>query len=294
MPTTYTTNKRLATQAATENPGVWGSGGVNGDDINTGICALIDGQLAGVAAFSVSSSNVTLSYANVQSAMFRFTGTLLASIVVSPDTGGSPIAANYFNGFYYWENLCSGNFSITLTTANGSVVLPQGRRGVVFVSATATLAPRIVAIAGSAVADPIPAGSRTLWYNASAPSGWTAVALNDYAVKIVTNGSGGATSGSVAYSTLFATTAVGATTLTVNQIPLHGHPFRVTTGADTDAGGLGGFVLDQDDMTNRSAFTGTPSSAAGEQIGGTGGGASHTHALDMQVLTAAFVLATKD
>jgi microcystin-dependent protein len=291
MPTTYTTNKRLATQAATENSGVWGAGGTTGDDLNTGVMGLVDTQLAGVATFSVSSSNVSLSYANVQSAMFRFTGTLLANIVVSPAVGD---ATTYFNGFYYWENLTSGSFSITVTTANGSVVLPQSRRGVLFVSATATLAPRIVAIAGSATADPIPTGARTLFYNTSAPAAWTAFAMNDYAVKVVTTGSGGVLSGSVAYSTLFARTATDAHTLTTAQIPLHGHPYRVTTGADTDAGGLGGFAMDQDDMANRSAFSGTPSSASGEQIGGTGGGASHTHDLDMRVLTAAFTLATKD
>lgn len=238
--------------------------------------ALMDSQLAGVATFSVSSSTVTLSYDNVQTCMFRFTGTLLASIFVVPSFVSSPVAATYFNGFYYFENLTTGSFTITLQTLAGTVILPQGRRGVFFVDQVN--APRIVSLVGSSTADPVPAGSRTLWYNTSAPSGWTAVALNDYAIKIVTNGSGGVTSGSVAYSTLYARTATDATTLTLDQIPSHTH--TSTAGAMEEVGAIGA------DQVARYA-AGTATSAAG-------GGSSHTHNIDMRVLTAAFSLATRD
>lgn len=292
MPT-YTTNKRLVTQAQTENAGTWGAGGSTGDDLNTGVMGLLDSQLAGVAAFSVSSSNVTLSYANVQSAMFRFTGTLLSSITVSPDSGGSPVAATYFNGFYIWENLTSGNFTITVTTGNGSVVLPQGRRGILFVSAASSLAPRIVAMVGSTNADPIPAGSATIWYNTAAPAGWTAVAMNDYAVKIVTTGSGGVTSGSVAYSTLYARTATDATTLTTDQIPSHTHIYSGTCTMEDNNGSSGViYPLRESSANNLRAFS--TASGTEDSIQATGGGNSHTHGLDMRVLTAAFTLATRD
>lgn len=271
----YTSNKRLSVQAAASNSGTWGAGGVAGDDLNTGVMGLIDTQFAGVAAFSVSSSNVSLSYSNIQQAMFRFTGTLTADIVASPAVGD---ATTYFNGFYYFENLTAGAFTITLQNGSGSVVLPQGRRGVVFASTVASLAPRIMSLVGSSVADPIPAGSKAIWYNASAPSGWTAVVLNDYAIKIVTNGGGGVTSGSVAYSTLFARTATDSHTLTLSQIPSHAHSSTV---ASTLAG---------------SKFLGS-GSLAGDvttPTGSAGGGNGHTHDLDMRVLTAAFVLATRD
>lgn len=288
----YTTNKRYSVQASATNSGVWGAGGSTGDDLNTGVMSLLDTQLAEVVTNSLSSSNVTLSYANVQSCMLRFTGTLLANITVSPDTGGSPVASTYFRGFYFFENLTSGSFSVTISLPTvGTVALPQGRRGVLFVDGTN--GPRIVAIVGSSTADPIPAGSKTLWYNTSAPSGWSAVALNDYAIKIVTNGGGGVTSGTVPYSTLYATTSVGSHALTISEMPLHGHPALLST-ANDDGSGSGGLLLCNTTTTSAAAYTGTPSSTVGQQIGGSGGGDGHTHDLDMRVTTAAFVLASRD
>ena len=277
----YTSNKRYSVQSATSNPGTWGAGGTTGDDLNTGVMGLLDTQLAAVVTNSVSSSNVDLTYANVQSCMFRFTGTLLANIVVAPLSSGSPVAATYFLGFYYFENVTSGSFTITLTTSAGSVALPQGRRGVLFVDAVN--GPRIVAIVGSSTADPVPAGSKTIWYNTAAPSGWTAVALNDYAIKIVTAGSGGVTSGSVAYSTLFARTATDSHTLTTAQIPSHTHSVPNSI-AGTTFGASGTF------FTNANGSTLT----SGNVTGATGGGDGHTHNLDMRVNTAAFSLATRD
>ena len=289
-PMPYTANLRLSVQSAGSNSGVWGAGGAAGDDLNTGVMGVVDTRFAEPAAFSVSSSNVSLSYANVQCNFFRFTGTLLANIVVSPAVGD---ATTYFNGFYLFENVTAGSFTITLQNASGSVVLPQGRRGIVYVSAANSLAPRIVSLVGSGSADPIAAGSKTLFYNTAAPSGWTAVALNDYAIKIVTAGSGGVTSGSVAYSTLFGRTATDAHTLTTNEIPLHGHAWEYTV---TAGGGSasGGFRLGDQNFLSASAYTGAPSNTVGQQIGGTGGGASHSHSIDMRVLTAAFSLASRD
>ena len=287
----YTANLRLTVQSAGSNSGVWGAGGAAGDDLNTGVMGVVDTRLAEPAAFSVSSSNVSLSYANVQCNFFRFTGTLLANIVVSPAVGD---ATTYFNGFYLFENVTSGSFTVTLQNASGSVVLPQGRRGIVYVSAANSLAPRIVSLVGSGSADPIAAGSRTLFYNTAAPSGWTAVALNDYAIKIVTAGSGGVTSGSVAYSTLFGRTTTDPHAITVNEMPLHGHPIIVNRQLSGSADLDGGLMLNSDSTANYPAYTGSPAITAGQQIGGTGGGATHTHPLDMRVLTAAFSLASRD
>jgi hypothetical protein len=293
----HTVNKRFTIQAAGTNSGVWGAGGTDGDDINTGICGLLDTQLAAVVTSSLSSSNVTLSYANVQSCMLRFTGTLLANIVVSPDTGGSPVAATYFRGFYYWENLTTGSFTVTVTTAQGSAVLPQGRRGVLFNDGTN--GPRVVAICGSSTADPVPAGSRVLFYNASAPSGWTAVALNDYAIKIVTNGGGGVASGSVAYSTLFARTATDAHALTEAELAGHDHlMFTPSVAADTAQVTASNYPAAGCTYTAANTFNYTIAGTATTPTRGltesVGGGNGHTHDIDMRVQTAAFVLATRD
>lgn len=159
-------------------------------------------------------------------------------------------------------------------------MLPQGRRGILYVNTSNSIAPRIVSIVGSGTADPIPAGSKTIFYNTAAPSGWTAVALNDYAIKIVTTGDGGVTSGSVDYSTLFGRTATDGHTLTLAEIPSHTHSIArdIASSLSISAGG----------NLTRFTNTGTTNTDAA------GGGDAHTHPIDMRVKTAAFTLCTRD
>ena len=72
----------------------------------------------------------------------------------------------------------------------------------------------------------------------------------------------------------------GAHTLTISQMPLHSHPTRVSTAAAGSSDGLGGLMLDDDNLANYSGYTGTtPDNDPGQQIGGTGGGGSHAHNL---------------
>lgn len=245
----------------------------------------LDTMLGGIQPFSLTNSNVTLSAANARQAALRFTGTLTGNIVVSPDVGV------LFNGFYYWENLTTGSFTVTVTTGAGSVALPQGRRGVLFVDGTN--GPRIFSMVGTTEADPIPSGTVMLFYQNAAPAGWTiSSALNDYALKIVSSG-GGVTSGSVAYSTLFGRTATDSHILTAAQMPLHGHPFR--TGASTgNTNATGGLAMQAGTQANQAAFTGSLSGTPGQQIGGTGGGEGHTHNIDMRVQTASVILASRN
>lgn len=282
----FTVNKKLSAQAAASASGTWGAGGTTGVDVNTGVIGPLDTILGGLSTFSVSSSNVSLTFTaggggDVSNAYWRFSGVLLQSIVVSPTAGD---ATTYLNGYYLWSNTTSGSFTITLTTADGSVVLPQGRRGILYVSTANTVAPVIVAMVGSGSADPIPAASKMMFYNASAPSGWTAVALNDYGIKIVTNGGGAVASGSVAYSTLFARTATDSYTLLTADIPSHTHTLTTSgtvltyAGSTANLGASGGALVGGNNPT----------------IANTGGGGSHSHAIDMRVQTAAFVLASRD
>lgn len=268
----YTSNKGYSVQTAGSNPGTWGAG--SSDSLNTGVFEILDSNMGGITSLSLSSTSVALTQTQARNAMLRLSGTLLANIVVSPDTGV------LMTGFYYWENLTTGSFSVTLTNAAGSVVLPQARRGVVWIDTTN--GPRIVAIAGSATADPIPTGTVMVFYQNAAPTGWTIVsALNDYALKIVSS-AGGVASGTVAYSTLFGRTATDAHTLSVTEIPSHTH---VTNGQITDntftfAGGGG------------NPLYGEPRKADGVTEA-TGGGGSHSHNIDMRVQTASVILATK-
>lgn len=65
--------------------------------------------------------------------------------------------------------------------------------------------------------------------------------------------------------------------LTVAEMPLHGHPTRASTENIGTADIAGGLMLNDDNLANYPAYTGTPDNDPGQQIGGTGGGAGHSH-----------------
>jgi microcystin-dependent protein len=72
--------------------------------------------------------------------------------------------------------------------------------------------------------------------------------------------------------------------LSISQMPAHGHPTRVSTAAAGSSDGLGGLMLDDDNLANYPAYSGssTPDSDPGQQIAASGGGAGHAHNLDAE------------
>jgi hypothetical protein len=123
----------------------------------------------------------------------------------------------------------------------------------------------------------LPAGSSTLWYQSSAPTGWTKVTTHhDKSLRIV-NTSGGGSGGITTFTGVFRSRtpdgsvsgsnsggSVSATTLTTAQIPSHTHTFSDETNNGT-GGGVGG----------GGANTGT--TTLSKNTGSAGGGGSHTH-----------------
>ena len=170
----FTTAKGLSVQSLNANIGTWGTGA--SDSLNSGCFEPLDNMLGGVTTLALSATTPQLlTQTQAQNALLRCTGVLLAHIVISPDTGV------LMQGFYYFENLTTGAFTVTFTNSAGSVVLPQGRRGVMWVDTTN--GPRVMSSVGSSQNDIIPAGSVMPFYNAAAPTGWTIVSsLNDYAL----------------------------------------------------------------------------------------------------------------
>ena len=260
----------LYTPTTGTDSGLWG------DNWNNQGSTYLDNLLANITSLSLSSSNVLLNAGQARNQMIRLSGPLLASVTISPDVGV------LWNGIRSVENLTTGNFTVTFQNAGGSVVIPQGRRCVIFLD-TAN-GPRISGIAGTTAADPVPTGAKTLFYNTAAPAGWTAVALDDYAVKIVNTGGGGVTSGSVAYSVLYARTATDSHALTTPEIPSHTHDVKFTSSGTAASGGAVGAYAPDAAGSN---------TAAGAAIA-TGGGNGHTHGMDMRVQTAAFTVCAKD
>lgn len=123
-------------------------------------------------------------------------------------------------------------------------------------------------------ASPFPAGTLMLFAQTAAPTGWTkSTTHNDKALRVVsgTAGSGGA----VAFSTVFGRTGTDAHTLTTAQIPSHVH-----------SGGMGGYANYHDD--GGAGWTGPTNTGAA------GGGAAHSHNIDLRVNYVDVIIASKD
>ena len=122
-----------------------------------------------------------------------------------------------------------------------------------------------------------PKGTRLLFHQAAAPTGWTKqTTVNDAALRVVSGTTGGGTGGSLAFSSLFAagkavtlSGSVGATTLTLAQLASHTHPISgfpsLGPGSNKLAMSIGGGAFD----------TGSSS----PKVTAAGGSQSHTHTL---------------
>jgi hypothetical protein len=123
-----------------------------------------------------------------------------------------------------------------------------------------------------------PSGTRMPFNQTAAPTGWTkdtTAALNDSIMRIVTGtvSSGGST----AFSTFNGQSSVGATTLSIAQMPSHNHTTSVATNTSTAGGGT--------------RLTG---SGTGDSTASTGGGGSHTHTITTSIKYNDFIIASKN
>jgi hypothetical protein len=121
----------------------------------------------------------------------------------------------------------------------------------------------------------VPQSSVSIFFQQSAPSGWTkSTTHNDKTLRVV-NGDGGGSGGTSSFSTVFPTSlrtvtspsipmtgSVGNHTLTTAQLPSHTHPNSGAIGLSPGGGDVG----------SGSGWTRTTPST-----GSTGGGESHSH-----------------
>lgn len=142
--------------------------------------------------------------------------------------------------------------------------------------------------AAQAVLGVVPSGTKMLFAQTSAPTGWTKdTTHNDKALRVV---SGNASSGgSVAFTTAFASKSVsgtvGGTALTVDQIPPHFHTVEILNVASPTA--FGGI---------NTVYGGSGVLSATSVVGGN---QAHTHsfsgtAIDLAVSYVDVIIATKD
>ena len=203
-----------------------------------------------------------------------------------------------------------GNLSVTGTsTLTGNVGI------------TGTLTSGAITMSGRAV-DAFPSGTKMLFQQTSAPTGWTKDTTHDNKALRVVSGTAGS-GGSVNFTTAFASQNVGATALTEAQMPAHTHSF---SGSATSAGGHTHSVSDpghSHTYTRHASITGGDSGntnltltttaststattgisivAVGDHthsvsgtIGSTGSGATHTHTLDLAVSYVDVIICTKE
>ena len=137
----------------------------------------------------------------------------------------------------------------------------------------------------------IPTGTKMMFVQTAAPTGWTKDTTHDNKALRVVSGTA-STGGTVAFTTAFASQAVagtvGNTTLTTAQMPSHSHTsynqLVYTTSAPT-------INIATNDVNFQYGISGATSS--------TGGGSSHNHsftgtAIDMAVQYVDTIIAAKD
>lgn len=153
------------------------------------------------------------------------------------------------------------------------------------------------------VIDNFPAGTRMLFQQAAAPTGWTrdvTAALNDHALRIVTSGTFTAgTLGTSAFSTVFGKTATDSYTLLTADIPSHTHGSagaHTHTVPHTTAGGSTGSGISGDVQVgaNYAASSETTSSSGAHTHASVGGSGGHSHNMDIRVKYLDMIVASKD
>lgn len=163
-----------------------------------------------------------------------------------------------------------------------------------------------------------PVGTRMLFQQTAAPTGWTKdTSINDRALRVVSGAVG--SGGTVAFSTAFAnrsvsgnvsdttaTGSIGGTALTVGQLPSHQHFTVASTGTGTLSNVT--YVRDTADYSSNYSYnlTGSTTVASTGLTSAAGSGETHTHSftgsahnhsfsttLDLAVAYVDLIIATK-
>ncbi len=143
-----------------------------------------------------------------------------------------------------------------------------------------------------------PAGTKMLFQQTAAPTGWTKDSVhNNKALRVVTGTAGSA--GATGFTSVFgAGLTTGSHTLTEAQIPSHLHSDGTLAAAFHEvAGGSAGDILSTLGNLSfgfRDSITSQGVGSIVGSTGSTGGGAGHTHTLSLDLQYVDVIIATKD
>lgn len=180
-----------------------------------------------------------------------------------------------------WESLSPLMDAVIGATGQGSVVY----RDAVFWQALGPGAAGNIFTTNGPGANPawtprtaeFPSGTVMLFRQTAAPPGWTKqTAINDYGLR-VTSGTVGTVAGT-AFSTVFAQTAVGNTTLTTSQMPSHVHSVNGAASTTTAVAAAGHAFAD----------------VAAGNTGSMGGDLPHTHSVSLSLSYVDVIIASKN
>lgn len=136
-----------------------------------------------------------------------------------------------------------------------------------------------------AIVGGVPSGTKMLFAQAAAPTGWTKDTTHNNKALRVVSGTGGASGGSVAFSTVFGRTAVDASSLSIGQLAAHAHAAYI--GVSGAGGGPYSGIMDNLSLeTNRISGTAFSTASAGS-------GSTHSHGLDLRVQYVDVIICTK-
>lgn len=227
----------------------------------------------------ITSSSLDNTFGTVEGALIVRGATVWEALEV----GAADTLLTSIGGLPTWETM-SALFDAVFSNAQGSILyrdvnlwnaLAPGTDGFVLKTQGPGVDPE-----WAAETPDIDSGSVMVFYQAAAPVGWTQVTgINDFGLRVVSGAGGGVTAGT-AFSTVFAQSAVGNTTLSAAQIPSHTHDYTAPTGAIPASGGGGVGVV-----------TGT---FAAVTDAGTGGNGPHTHSVQLALSYVDIIIASKN
>jgi hypothetical protein len=247
-----------------------GSAAAKDSGVAAGNVVTLDGNAKLPAVDGSALQNVTVTWANVSSKPAFFSGAY-------SDLSGKP---TLFDGAYA---SLSGKPALGTAAAKNIGVAADN---VLVLDSTA----KIPAVDGSLIfglGGGFAAGTKMIFMQAAAPSGWTKDTTHDNkALRLVSGTSGGSAGGVQAFSTVFARTAVDAFTPDTNYMPWHGHSYtdQFITAA--------GRATNNDDSVAIGVASGWGDRGLG--TGGAGGGFGHTHGIDLRVQYVDAIICTKN